>query len=354
MRSVVTVLTLCVLGASTLSADFSYTQTSRITGGTLLSMTRFVPGAGKLREPQTHTVAIQGGKMATYDAESATILDVDAETLTQVDFKKKQYAVITFAEMKQAMQAMRAQLEQMQAQTKQGQEPAPQVNPLNALSVSVKDTGQTKAIAGLNTKQYVLTIELGAPGDAAAGSPANKTTMDTWMAPSLPGYEEVTAFGVKMAAKMADMFTPGMSPMAMLRGDVAKSMNAMAQEMSKMNGVPVYQTMTMTTMQPSGPSAEEAAKGAAKDAATETAAGAVLGRTRLGGLAGLGGLGRKKQETPKPAEQGQPQQVTLEPVVMLEQVTELSALSATADASKFAVPAGFKQVEHEMKKLGKQ
>src|SRR4029434_9195830 len=134
----------------------------------------------------------------------------------QVDLKKKQYSVITFAEMKQAMQAMRAQLEQVRAQLNQTQEQAPQVNPLDALKVSVNDTGQTKVISGLNTKQYVLTMEIGAPAGAPAGVPANKTTMDTWMAPSLPGYEEVTAFGVKMGSKMSDMFTPGMNPMAML------------------------------------------------------------------------------------------------------------------------------------------
>jgi len=44
----------------------------------------------------------------------------------------------------------------------------------------------------------------------------------------------------------------------------------------------------------------------------------------------------------------------LQPVVLMEQVTEISSLAATVDASKFAVPTGFKQVEHEMKKLAKQ
>ena len=354
MRGIALVIAGFVLGAATLSADFSYTQTTRVTGGTLLNMTRFMPGAGQLREPQTHTIAIQGGKMVTYDKDSATIIDADAETMTQVDFKKKQYAVITFAEMKQAMQALRAQLAQAQAQLAeaQAQQPVGQVNPLDGVKVSVNETGESKVISGLNTRQYILTMEIGAPAGAPTATSSNKTTMETWMAPTIPGYEEVTAFGVKMASKMSDLAAPGMNPMAMFREDVAKSVNAMASEMSKMNGIPVYQTMTMTGMQPSGPSAGDAAKGAAADAAGQAAAGAALGRTRLGGLAGLGGFGRKKPEEPKAAEQ--PQQVTMQPVVLMEQVTELTSLSATVDASKFAVPAGFKQVEHEMKKLAKQ
>ena len=351
MRRILIVLAVLVLGGAAVSADFSYSQTTRVTGGTLLNMTRFMPGAGQLKEPKTHTIAVKGGKMVTYDADSATIIDADAETMTQIDFKKGQYAVITFAEMKQAMQAMRAQL--AQAQAAQAQQQAPQVNPLDAMKVTVNETGQTKVISGLNTKQYILTMEMGsAPAGAPPNTPSNKTTMDTWMAPTLPGYEEVTAFGVKMASKLSDLATPGMNPMAMFREDVAASVKTMATEMSKMSGIPVYQTMTMTGMQASGPSAGEAAKGAAVDAAGQAAAGAALGRSRLGGLAGIGGLGRKKPEESKPAEQAAP--VTLQPVVLMEQVTEISSLAATVDASKFAVPTGFKQVEHEMKKLAKQ
>ena len=352
MRGIFIVIAVLVLGGAAVSADFSYTQTTRVTGGTLLNMTRFMPGAGQIKEPKTHTIAVKGGKMVTYDADSATIIDADAETMTQIDFKKKQYTVITFAEMKQAMLAMRAQLAQAQAQLAQAQQQTPQVNPLDAVKVSVNETGQTKVISGLNTKQYILTMEMGgAPAGAPPNTPSNKTTMDTWMAPTLPGYEEVAAFGVKMASKMSDLATPDMNPMAMFREDVAKSAKTMATEMSKMSGIPVYQTMTMTGMQPSGPSAGDAAKGAAVDAAGQAAAGAALGRTRLGGLAGIGGLGRKKPEESKPAEQAAP--VTLQPVVLMEQVTEISSLAATVDASKFAVPTGFKQVEHEMKKLAK-
>jgi hypothetical protein len=352
MRRIGLVVAVCLLGAATLSADFSYTQTTRVTGGTLLNMTRFMPGSGQLKEPQTHTIAVKGGKMVTYNNDSATIIDADAETMTQIDFKKKQYAVITFAEMKQAMLAMRAQLAQAQAQLAQAQQQAPQVNPLDAMKVSVNETGQSKVISGLNAKQFILTMEIGgAPAGAPPNTPSNTTTMDTWLAPTLPGYEEVTAFGVKMASKMSELATPGMNPMAMFREDVAKSVNTMATEMSKMNGIPVHQTMTMKGMQPSGPSVGDAAKGAAVDAAGQAAVGAALGRTRLGGLGGaLGGFGRKKEE--KPAEQAQP--ATLQPVVLMEQVTELTSLSSTVDASKFAVPAGFKQVEHDMKKLAKQ
>ena len=75
MRGIPIVIAVLVLGGATVSADFSYTQTTRVTGGTLLNMTRFMPGAGQIKEPKTHTIAVKGGKMVTYDADSATIID---------------------------------------------------------------------------------------------------------------------------------------------------------------------------------------------------------------------------------------------------------------------------------------
>lgn len=345
MRTFVTFLLTFFFAASTVWADFSYTKTTRVTGGTLLKMTRFMPGTGSIKEPQTHTIAVKGGKMVTYDKDTATIIDADAETMTQIDFKKKQYSVITFAEMKQALQAMKQQMEQMQAQMQQAQEQMPAVNLLDAVKISVNDTGQSKTISGMTTKQYILTMELSAPTGAPADLPGSKTTMDAWLTPTLPGYEEVTQFTAKMASKMAEL-TPGMNPMGMFRPDIAKTVDVMSQEMSKMKGISVYETLTMNGFQPSGPSVGDTVKAGAKDAAIQGA----LGRSRLGGL--VGGLGRKKQEAPQQAEPEQPKEVTWQPVTLLEEVTELTNLSSTVDASKFGVPAGFKQVESEMKKLG--
>jgi hypothetical protein len=38
----------------------------------------------------------------------------------------------------------------------------------------------------------------------------------------------------------------------------------------------------------------------------------------------------------------------------MEQVTEITNISSTVDASKFQVPAGFKQVENELKKMSQK
>ncbi len=86
-------------------------------------------------------------------------------------------------------------------------------------------------------------------------------------------------------------------------------------------------------------------------AAAESAAGAALGR--LGRIGGLGGLGRrKKQEEPPPAPKKAEGQQAGQPSVLIEATTEHSNFSTAAvDASRFAIPAGFKEVEHDMKKV---
>ena len=102
------------------------------------------------------------------------------------------------------------------------------------------------------------------------------------------------------------------------------------------------------------------AGGVAKDAATNEAiyrAGRIGGG--LGGLGGSigGGLGglRRNKKTPtdqaKPAE-GDSTSTKMVPATTIELTMEVTSMStAAADASTFEVPAGFKLVEAEMKKM---
>ena len=122
------------------------------------------------------------------------------------------------------------------------------------------------------------------------------------MTPKILGYDEVSQFALKLASKMSD-FMPDIGNFGMSRPDIAKSANAMSKEMSKINGIPVYETFTMRGVQPAGsgvPSLGDAVKEGAKQGAEEGTRDAVRSRLgRLGGVGGLGGLGRKKEEPPK-------------------------------------------------------
>lgn len=77
-----------------------------------------VPGGGKALEPQVSTHLLKGNRMATVNARSISVVDLDKETMTEIDLEKNTYAVITLAEFKQAMEAMQKKMTQ---QKKQGE-----------------------------------------------------------------------------------------------------------------------------------------------------------------------------------------------------------------------------------------
>jgi carbon monoxide dehydrogenase subunit G len=96
-----------VLAAGSARADFSYEQTSKMTGGMMAGMMKFAGAFSKqAREPMRATVSVKGDRMSTMSGNRLTIIDLSAETMTDVDLEKKTYAVITFADFGRAMQRM--------------------------------------------------------------------------------------------------------------------------------------------------------------------------------------------------------------------------------------------------------
>src|SRR5215813_8786197 len=88
-----------------LLADFSYEQTTKMTGGAMMGMMKIAGAFSKqLREPVQNTVSVKGNRMVHWSKDHAQIIDLDSETFTDVNFPKKQYSVMTFAEMTQAME----------------------------------------------------------------------------------------------------------------------------------------------------------------------------------------------------------------------------------------------------------
>src|SRR6476620_1861104 len=116
---IIYVMGIAVLSSTAVLADFQYQETTRITGGMAASMARFA--GKKATEPPPTTVAVKGNRMVHVSSSRGEIIDLDKETMTHIDFDKKTYSVMTFEQMKQAMQdAMKRMQEQ-----KNSPEPAP-------------------------------------------------------------------------------------------------------------------------------------------------------------------------------------------------------------------------------------
>ena len=103
------VLGVLVAASTSLHADFTYTETTQITGGSMLGLMKmagaFSKQARQAGDPIVSTVAIKGNRMAHISPDHAEIIDLDAETITNIDSLKRQYTVMTFAQMKQQIEA---------------------------------------------------------------------------------------------------------------------------------------------------------------------------------------------------------------------------------------------------------
>jgi hypothetical protein len=317
-----------------LPADFSYQETSKITGGALAGMMNLVGVFSKsAREPNTSTVSIKGDRMARRGETRGEIVDLAAETITTIDMQKKTYTVMTFAQMKQMMEDA---MQRMNSRKKSDAE-------MN-FKVSANATGNTKTISGFDAKEMVVKIEMEATDQKSSQKGAMVVTSHVWIAPNVPGFAELRGFQKRMVEKLN--WTSG-SNMFMANPEVAKGLAEAGKEIGKLDGAPVLQVVSMGPEGSAPPDGATPQPAAQQQQQPRPSLGGSLG----GALGGKFGIGKKKsQEQPQeqapatgnaPAASGS----------MIDMTTEYSNFATgSVDASVFAIPAGFKKVEHELKK----
>jgi len=141
-----------LLSSVTLLADFSYDQTSKITGGMMAGMMKMAGTFSKAaREPMASSVYVKGDRMAHVNARRTQVIDLKAQTITEIDLDKKTYSVMTFEQMKQMMEQMSQKMADKKAENPDAQ---------FKFKVSVKDTGVKKNVNGFDTKEAIMTLQM--------------------------------------------------------------------------------------------------------------------------------------------------------------------------------------------------
>ena len=361
-----TLLAITLSVPTSLFADFTYQQTTQITGGSIVSMMKmagaFSSQARKAGDPIVTSIYLKGNRLANVSADSIEIIDLDKETMTHIDTIKRTYTVMTFQQMKEQMAKAQQEMAKRQAE-----HPAstPANNPgannvTMSFDVHVRRTGAEKQISGLASSEAILTMTMNATDQKTQQTGSMAITNDMWMVPEIPGYGQVRDFYMRMGEKMGTM-TAGvgldMSKMLAQNPGATQALADMGKEMQKLQGVPIMQIMRMgtTTNGQPLPAASEAplpastspAMPSGSDVAKQSAASVLTSHIPFG-------FGRKKQADTPPPDQNSNQNANQAPtptsaVLMESQITTSNFSSDPVDASHFDVPAGYKLIQPQMR-----
>lgn len=341
----------------TCRADFKYSETTKVTGGAMMGAVKFVAvfskNAKQAMAPTTRTVAIKGNKLREENSDGKIqIIDLDNRRFIEIDPQSKTYGIMTFEEMKQAMQRKQ---QEMQAKMKEEQAKHPDHAQKTNVKITPKfessETGATRTILGLPTKEVKAKVEMLMESDDPKTQGQQVSTVvntDQWIAEDVPGYSEVRQFYLKMAKEMD--WVPGQVMQGMANSNVQVSLAELRKSnVAHITGMPMvsYTSMTLGGDAAAGqPAAQQAPPPPPPqkhddDSIPTTPSAAVM--------KGIGGMFKKKKEQP-PQQQEQPASGAPTPAStpgsLMDMQTEVTNYSSDSlDAGLFGPPAGYTQTQ---------
>jgi hypothetical protein len=371
---------LLLAATSPARADFKYTETSQMTGGSLLTMVKFVSkfshGDNKKQEkdmlqPTTRTHYVKGDRLRT-DNEDGTsqIIDVGGRRVIFIDNNNKTYAVATFDQIRAAMEQAAQQMQQQtqhNPQTPQ-EKPAPQDVQLTLKpTVKVTPGGAGRTILGQATNETNVEIDLAMQGTATGadapppGQPNSATFtstmhMDTYVAPNVTGYLEFAQFYRRMAEEVSWMKIPSM-PGIQIDPRAAEGMSELQKNSDALKGFPMlsYVSMTLSATadgqtQPVGSQNSGAANTTSSNPPSSQTDNSPSSLESAAVLKGLGGMfGKKKKDNDSaPAASTLPPNPHPDPNALMEMTTAVTSFSTDSlDAGLFDIPSGYAQVQED-------
>src|ERR1700732_4925149 len=152
-----------LLSPSFLLADYTYQETTQVTGGSVVKMMKmagaFSAQARKAGDPVVSTVYLKGNRLSKVSQDGIEIIDLDKETVTHIDSLKHTYTVMTFEQMREQMK--KAQEEAAKRSAQQPGAPAQKPDDVKmSFDVKVRNTGAEKQVSGLAAHEAIMTMTM--------------------------------------------------------------------------------------------------------------------------------------------------------------------------------------------------
>ena len=312
-------LPLLSLAAGTASADVKNREKGQVKFEGMLGTMARMFGGKAASEGIVSTNAVKGNRKATLNDSTGRIVDLQEEKVYDLDIKKKEYTVTTFAELRKKLQEAqeRAAKEARESKdaAKEGEQ-KPGSEKEVEFDFDVKETGQKKSIAGYDAREVVMTLTVREKGKTLDEGGGLVVTMDSWLGPEIPAVKELAEFEMKywkaIAPETATVSAEQMASIIALYPLVKPAMDRLNQEKVNLKGTALATTTTFEGVKSKAQMEEQ----------SKSSSG--------GGLSGM--LARrmmKKNDSPR--------------ATILTINTEMLEIGTSVAAEDVAVPAGFKQ-----------
>jgi hypothetical protein len=237
-------LPLVMLAAAPAQAEVKTRDKSQVKFEGLLGRMMGMFGGKAAKDGLVTSVAVKGDRKAEIGDSYGRIVDLKEEKVYELDVKKKTYQVITFEELRRRLREAR---EKAEKETPKDEKPQTD-KPGREMEVDfdVKETGQTKTIAGHNTREVVMTVTVREKGRTLDDGGGLVMTSNSWMAPTIAAMKELSDFELRYWKAIAPEAT-GVSPEQMAAVMAMYPMLKQAMERLKSEGTKLQGTPLATT-----------------------------------------------------------------------------------------------------------
>jgi hypothetical protein len=311
----------------------------------------FSKQASQATKPMSTTSYVKGNWMRSDDDDgSIQIIDLDQKLIIQIDPKSRSYSQATFDEIRDALK--KAAEEQKQKMQKDPKTRDTQVN-MNA-KIGATPGASGRILNGQSTNEMKFQIEMevtaqqqpdGQPQQPSGPvSSTMATNIDSWIAPSVSGYEEVGNFYKKMAKELTWVPPAGI----IVNPQVSQGMQELQKNQSMCKGLPMLQYVSMAM---AGTQWTDAAQQNQESHPSTSASQAVA--KGLGGLFGK----KKKKDDERASDRNATSASSIPPPppvpgALIEMTIEVTSFSdSSLDATLFAIPAGYTKVASDPNRI---
>lgn len=181
-----------VWGTAPARADFKYTESSKVAGGMMTGMMKMAAVFSKearqsADEPTLTTTAVKGNRLRTDEADgNSKIIDLDGRRIIGIDNKARTYSVITFEQMRAALQQAMAKAQAQCPPKGNAQNPNVKMTP----KVETSATGNSRTILNVPASEYKVRMDMEIQTDdpRAKGQTASFWfTSDSWLTTAVKG-----------------------------------------------------------------------------------------------------------------------------------------------------------------------